>query len=218
MEAAQFGSGAIWKRSNLEAAQFGSGAIWKRSNLEARSDPSGPPYRCVPAGCSNTASDHVSLFKFPKDPVLRRQWEKQVQRNRAQWKATEHSHLCSEHFPSDAFHIDSAIAATCGMKKKKTLKPGAVPTLFIRPSAAAQPDSQVDSTRSRKRTTTAQAACETEGVSTTKRMRGAFEKRERSRVCYKDFLRAHVCLSIIILLYNILTSNTMTDSARSTCH
>ena len=79
------------------------------------------------------------------------------------------------------------------MKKKKTLKPGAVPTLFIRPSAAAQP---VDSTRSRKRTTTAQAACETEGVSTTKRMRGAFEKRERSRVCYKDFLRAHVCISI----------------------
>ena len=174
--------------------------------------------RCVAAGCSNTASDHVSLFKFPKDPVLRRQWEKQVQRTRAQWKATEHSHLCSEHFPSDAFHIDSAIAATFGMKKKKTLKPGAVPTLFIRPSAAAQPDSQVDSTRSRKRTTTAQAACETEGVSTTKRMRGAFEKRERSRVCYKDFLRAHVCLSIIILLYNILTSNTMTDSARSTCH
>ena len=96
---------------------------------------------CIAAGCSNTASDHVSLFKFPKDPVLRRQWEKQVQRTRAQWKATEHSHLCSEHLPSDAFHIDSA-------------------TLFIRPSAAAQPDSQVDSTRSQKRTTTAQARCE----------------------------------------------------------
>ena len=79
-----------------------------------------------------------------------------MQRTRAQWKATEHLHLCSEHFPSDAFHIDSAIAATFGMKKKK---PGAVPTLFIRPSAAAQPDSQVDSTRSLKRTTTAQATC-----------------------------------------------------------
>ena len=92
-----------------------------------------------------------------------------MQRSRAQWKATEHSHLCSEHFPSDAFHIDSAIAATFVMKK---MKPGAVPTLFIRPSAATQPDSHVDSTRSRKRTTTAQATCETEGVSTTKRMKG----------------------------------------------
>ena len=147
--------------------------------------------RCVAAGCSNTASDNVSLFKFPKDPVLRRQWEKQVQRTRAQWKATEHSHLCSEHFTSDSFYIDSALAATFGIKKKKTLKPGAVPTLFIRPSAAALPDSQVDSiTRSRKRTTGAQTTSETEGVSTSKRMRVAFKKRERSRVCYKVFLHA----------------------------
>ena len=96
-----------------------------------------------------------------------------------------------------AFHIDSAIAATFGMKKKKTLKPCAVPTLFIRPSAAAQPNSQVDSTRSLKRTTTAQATCETERVSTTKRMRGAFEKRERSRVCYKDFLRISCVLMFV---------------------
>ena len=83
--------------------------------------------RCVAAGCFNTASDRISLFKFPKDPELRKQWEKQVHRTRAQWKATEHSHICSEHFISDAFELDSAIAATFGMKKRKTLKPGAVP-------------------------------------------------------------------------------------------
>ena len=54
--------------------------------------------RCVAAGCFNTHSDRVSLFKFPRDAVLRRKWEKQVQRTRAQWKATEHSILCSDYF------------------------------------------------------------------------------------------------------------------------
>ena len=47
--------------------------------------------RCVAAGCSNTPSDCVSLLKLPSDGVLRRIWEKQVQRTLAQWKATKHS-------------------------------------------------------------------------------------------------------------------------------
>ena len=47
--------------------------------------------RCVAAGCSNTPSDRVSLLKLPSDGVLRRIWEKQVQRTLAQWKATKHS-------------------------------------------------------------------------------------------------------------------------------
>ena len=47
--------------------------------------------RCVAAGCSNTPSGRVSLLKLPSDGVLRRTWEKQVQRTLAQWKATKHS-------------------------------------------------------------------------------------------------------------------------------
>ena len=66
--------------------------------------------RCVGAGCSNTPNDKVSLHKFPKDVSLKREWEKQVQRTRAQWKATEHSYLCSEHFTEDCFDVDSAMA------------------------------------------------------------------------------------------------------------
>ena len=45
--------------------------------------------RCVAARCSNTHSDNVSMHKFPKDPELRQKWEKQVQRTREQWSATE---------------------------------------------------------------------------------------------------------------------------------
>ena len=79
--------------------------------------------RCVAAGCSNTYSDNVSLFKFPRDPILRQQWVKQEQRTRAQWSGpSEHSVLCSEHFTDSSFQPDSAIAASMGLytaKKKE---------------------------------------------------------------------------------------------------
>ena len=86
--------------------------------------------RCVAAGCCNTPSDRVSLLKFPSDGALRRKWEKQVQRTRAKWKATEHSFLCSDHFTEDCFEVDSALASQFGMKKRRRLKPGAIPTIF----------------------------------------------------------------------------------------
>ena len=34
--------------------------------------------KCVAAGCSNTSSSSITLLKFPKDPKLRYEWEKQV--------------------------------------------------------------------------------------------------------------------------------------------
>ena len=88
--------------------------------------------KCVAAGCSNVSSGNISLFKFPNDPALRRQWEKQVQRTRAEWKAIEHLYLRSEHFTSDCFEADTATAATFGIKKRKRLKPDAIPTIFVR--------------------------------------------------------------------------------------
>ena len=39
---------------------------------------------CVAAGCSNTSSRSITLFKFPKDPKLRYEWEKQVLCTRCQ--------------------------------------------------------------------------------------------------------------------------------------
>ena len=134
----------MWVRS-LSDVITGSAlrAIVRVSSTEASDPETGGEMvnTCVAAACSNTASANICLFKFPKDPSLRRQWEKQVQRTRAQWKVTDSSYLCSEHFSPDAFHPDSGIAATFGMKKRETLKPGAVPTIFIRQSTAAIPDS-----------------------------------------------------------------------------
>ena len=46
----------------------------KRNRYEAKM-----PNRCVAAGCSNTARPGIALYKFPKVPILRKQWERQVQ-------------------------------------------------------------------------------------------------------------------------------------------
>ena len=53
------------------------------------------PNRCVAAGCSNVARVGIALYKFPKDPILRKQWERQAQRTRAICAANESSVLCS---------------------------------------------------------------------------------------------------------------------------
>ena len=96
--------------------------------------------RCIAAGCSNINSDGASLFRFPRDPLLHKKWNKKVQRTRANWKdATEYSVLCSNHFTSDSFKMDSFLAAGFGMAKKKCLKPDTISTIFHRPTAATSP-------------------------------------------------------------------------------
>ncbi|KAM4524326.1 lethal(3)malignant brain tumor-like protein 2 isoform 2-T2 [Odontesthes bonariensis] len=88
------------------------------------------PYHCVAYGCGKTAEDGVTLFKFPKEPDEFHKWEKQVQRSRAQWVATPYSHLCSDHFGREYFEARSS---TGGLK----LRPGAAPTVFIRPHCSS---------------------------------------------------------------------------------
>ena len=136
--------------------------------------------RCVAGGCSNTPSPGVSLYKFPKDPALRKQWEKQVQRTRAKWKVTESSFLCSEHFTEDCFEVTANLASQFGISTKRRLVAGAVPTVFSRttaPIATASaecgdvPADTASSSRKRPAATTA-----------SKRTRSAVVKRQRTRV------------------------------------
>lgn len=135
--------------------------------------------RCVAAGCSNTPSERISLHKFPVDPKLREKWVKQVRRTRAQWTPTKNSVLCSEHFSEDSFEVDSAIAATFGISKKRRLKPDAVPTIFQRQSSVGS--GAEDQRVLRKRSADPLAA------TSSKRARGAVEKRERIRVSSSYF-------------------------------
>ena len=152
---------------------------------------------CVAAGCSKTSSDGVSFFKFPSDPVLRQRWTKQVQRTRACWNGpSPHSVLCINHFSEDCFEPDSAIAASMGLTKRRRLKQDAIPTIFDKPVQHSRTSSASGSS-SRKRAaaiTTTPEDTQT-GRSEKKRSRGAFEKRERSRVMTK---RARLDNNIII--------------------
>lgn len=85
------------------------------------------PYHCAAFGCGKTSDHGVTLFKFPKDPTEFRKWEKQVQRTRSHWVAASSSYLCSDHFGREYF--EAKVSASGPLK----LKPGAVPTVFIRP-------------------------------------------------------------------------------------
>ena len=87
--------------------------------------------RCVAAGCSNTYKDGVSLFLFPKDPVIFKKWAQQVQRGRDKWKPSQHSVLCSCHFAPECYEPSTEVL---GLEKQKPrLKGDAVPTLLMKP-------------------------------------------------------------------------------------
>lgn len=145
--------------------------------------------RCVAAGCSNTYSDNVSLFKFPKDPVLRQKWVNNVQRTRAQWSGpSEHSVLCSQHFDSSCFEPDSELTSQMGLQKRKRLKGDAVPTLFERPGAGSHlSEAGPSGTLSRKRPSSSSSLADTGSL---KKKRTAYEKRERCRVSQFSMLHS----------------------------
>lgn len=122
--------------------------------------------RCVAAGCDNTYKDGVSLFLFPKDPKLRKQWADQVRRTRDKWEGpSDYSVLCSCHFDDDCFEAEAKLSESLGLssKRRPRLKPGVVPTLFKKPSAKDQCRSVAEAPPTKKR-------------------RVAYEKRERRRV------------------------------------
>ena len=130
-----------------------------------------------------TYGHSVSLFKFPKDRALRQKWIRNVQKTIANWDGpSEHSVLCSQHFESSCFEVDSELAAQMGIQKRRRLKPDAVPTVFDRPAiqlpSSAQPEPG-PSRVSRKRSSTGSSSF---ADTTTKKIRTAYEKRERSRV------------------------------------
>lgn len=126
------------------------------------------PHRCVVGGCSNIKdiSRNISLHKFPSDVQLRRTWEKQVQKTRAKWTATDSSEICSTHFTEDSFERTPQLMAQYGLevRRKRALKKNAIPTIFPTTSG------------------TASVGNKTPPVKQLKLSRGAFDKREKARV------------------------------------
>ena len=163
---------------------------------------------CVAANCSNTYGHGTSLFKFPKDPELRQKWIKNVQRTRAKWSGpSEHSVLCSQHFDSSCFEVDSELAAEMGIQKRRRLKPDAVPSLFDRPGIqlpSASTQSEAGPSRSsRKRASVSSSSLA--DTTPSKKSRTAYEKRERE-IKSKQYIEVNVGLNYcvyIMTMYNI---------------
>ena len=145
------GGASTWRRCGDSAwLVLVSAGLWLTSTTMGRN--------CIVYGCSNSQKKGYSLFGFPKDPKLRREWTLQVKRTRDCWRGpSEHSAVCSAHFSEDCFEEASLASKKLGLKIKQMLKPGAIPTIFPRPSAVKrlQPWSS----------------------------RHAYEKREWARVC-----------------------------------
>jgi len=90
--------------------------------------------RCVALFCGNTHKTGHSLHEFPKDPKIRNIWVRFVALKRKDFKATPYSHLCSHHFTPADFHQDTTIARSLGIKGKRVLIEGAVPSIQTIPT------------------------------------------------------------------------------------
>ncbi|CAH1788266.1 unnamed protein product [Owenia fusiformis] len=119
------------------------------------------PFRCVVGGCSNEPREGISLFKWPKDAKMARLWAKFVDSTRKDFTPSDQTRICSAHFKSEHFSINTtqnSMLLLMGEKPKTpTLKRDqAVPTI------KTPKESLHDSPRSSK-------------------VGGAFEKREKLR-------------------------------------
>ena len=137
-------------------------------------------FPCIAAGYSNTYSNNVGLFSFPNDPILRKQWVDEVKRTRDKWKGPgQYSVICSEHFKQECFEAETHLEEEFGLLKRRKLKPSAIPTILARPAVAL----------TQKRAAPESSSFASNNYSsaepvTSKRRKGTYEKRERSRVSF----------------------------------
>lgn len=71
--------------------------------------------QCVAFKCNIWSKKGVSMYRFPKDPKIRRIWIRNLRRNG--FKVTEYSKLCARHFTPDQFTTHPALTKRCGYKK-----------------------------------------------------------------------------------------------------
>ena len=119
---------------------------------------------CVVGGCSNRKTEEISLHHFPTEQDVREMWIKAVISTRKNWKGpSKDTVVCSEHFEADCFDPSYDLKKSMGLKARRDLVKGSVPTKFKRP----QPNTMEDAYKK---------------VYTGNKSGSAFDKRERRRV------------------------------------
>ena len=86
---------------------------------------------CAAINCSNNSKSSISMFKFPKEQKLRREWLTKMKRK--SFQVTKHSRVCADHFTKDCFKQNLLARNSLGSAfkpRRLDLKKGAVPTIF----------------------------------------------------------------------------------------
>ncbi|KAG7157013.1 uncharacterized protein LOC121853099 [Homarus americanus] len=76
---------------------------------------------CAAWRCSTRPGHGKMLHRFPRNARRRREWEVKVRREN--WRAKDHSFLCSDHFEEEQYESHRT-------DNRRQLKPNAIPTLF----------------------------------------------------------------------------------------
>ena len=87
------------------------------------------PQNCCVPGCTKKVSEEngvkISFHKFPENRKLFRKWIVAIRRDVGkQFRITDHTRVCSRHFKSSDYLTSLA-------RRKKNLKPTAVPSIFF---------------------------------------------------------------------------------------
>uniref|UniRef100_A0A1B6H756 THAP-type domain-containing protein n=1 Tax=Homalodisca liturata TaxID=320908 RepID=A0A1B6H756_9HEMI len=93
--------------------------VWKKKTTAATVGDS-QHVTCCALACTNT-SESCTVVSLPTDPHLREQWLHNI--DRQDWTPSQDSMLCQIHFEPDLWEEDK--------DGKKSLKPDAVPSLFL---------------------------------------------------------------------------------------
>ena len=106
------------------------------------------PYCMVP-GCTNcskkTKGSEISYHRLPNDQYIRKMWLGRIRRDNL--PKPNSCYVCSAHFMPDCF--EGSLKDLFGMKAKKALKPGSVPSIF--PFLKRKPERESSSKRQKRK-------------------------------------------------------------------
>ncbi|GAB1867459.1 THAP domain-containing protein 2 [Camponotus japonicus] len=80
---------------------------------------------CIICKYKKSSTDSVSFHQFPKNDKLRQRWISAIGLENLATQLKKSSQLCSQHFEDDCFFYKLG-----GNKKRRFIKPDAVPTIF----------------------------------------------------------------------------------------
>ena len=87
---------------------------------------------CVVGGCSDRKTEDISLHHFPTEQDIREMWIKAVISTRKNWKGpSKDTVVCSDHFEANCFDRSYDLKKSMGLKTRRDLVKGSVPTKFV---------------------------------------------------------------------------------------